>query len=95
MMDVKLTVDVMCDWMAYPPSYRVYVDGDLLTERSYIWDNEHEFVREHLAVTLSPGTHTLVIEPVIKPENLAVFKTKNFCINGAGATLGPNNTFTI
>ena len=94
MKSVLLAVDVMCDWLGYEPAYRVSVDGDLLTERTYIWDNQHQYVREHLAVNLEPGVHTLVIEPIINHGTQAQFKLANFTIDDQPAAL-VNNTFTI
>lgn len=38
-MEVKITVDVYCERPLAKPAYRVYFDDELMTERSYIWDN--------------------------------------------------------
>ena len=95
MTEVQLAIDIKCDWIGYTaPIYRVYVDGDLLTERSYIWDGVREYVREHLLVNIAPGTHTLKIEPVVYPGCFATFTTANFEINKQPAQL-VNNTFVI
>lgn len=93
-MTVKLAVDVFCDWLGYEPAYRVYVDSDLLTERNYIWDNRHQYVREILTVNLAPGQHTIKIEPVRAPGTQATFKMANFAVNDLPAELH-DNTFTI
>ena len=74
-MQVKLTADVMCDWFGYEPIYRVYVDGYLITERSYIWDNSYEFIREHVVVDIAPGPHTFVVEPILFPGSNATYTT--------------------
>lgn len=93
-MQVKLTADVMCDWFGYEPIYRVYVDGYLITERSYIWDNSYEFIREHVVVDIAPGPHTFVVEPILFPGSNATFKVQNFTVNGKSASL-TDSTFTI
>lgn len=93
-MKVTLAVDVLCEWMGYDPAYRVYVDGDLMVERTYIWDNNHQHVRELLEVELEPGAHVLNVEPIINHDTLAHFRTTNFTINGIPSDLN-NGTFTI
>lgn len=93
MTEVLLAVDVMCEWLGYEPAYRVYVDGDLLTERTYVWGNQ-QYVREHLVVNLEPGEHQLIVDPIINHGTQAQFKLTNFTINGQPAVL-TNGTFAI
>ncbi len=63
MRTVSLTVDVWCAWWGVePPAYRVYVDTDLLTERTFIWKSEEQFIREHIEVNLAPGPHWISVE---------------------------------
>ena len=61
-METTILVDIHCNWEVDPPAYRLYVDDDLLTERSYIWRDQ--FVQEHAVVELKPGTHSVRVEPV-------------------------------
>ena len=49
--------------------YRVYLDDCLITERNYVWDNTEEFVREHLFVELSPGTHSIVVKSALEKND--------------------------
>ena len=44
------------------PKYRIYVNSDLLTERSIYWDYTSRYVRENLVIALDPGIHQLKIE---------------------------------
>lgn len=72
-----------------PQPYRVYLDGDLITERNYIWTNaanlaNHkvpmgQFVRENVWVNLEPGEHELVIEPL--NSNFSGFYYKNLRVD--------------
>lgn len=94
MTEIHLSVDILCDWLGYEPAYRVYVDGDLLTERTYCWDNQHQFVREHLILNIGPGSHTLIIDPVKSLASQAHFKTANLTINDNPVAL-IDNTFII
>ena len=36
---VQVQYDVYCDWQGKPPSYRLYVNGELFTERTFTWRN--------------------------------------------------------
>jgi hypothetical protein len=40
------------------------VDGDLLTERDFVFPGTERFVRENIVVELDPGTHKLTVEKV-------------------------------
>lgn len=39
------------------PYYRIYVDGELFTERTFIWDADSTHIRENIAALLGPGKH--------------------------------------
>lgn len=54
-----------CDWKDLPPTYRIYFDGELMTERTYIWVNDKHVLEERLPVIADPNIpHTIKIEPV-------------------------------
>jgi hypothetical protein len=58
-----IDVDVWCKWDGQdPPSYRVIVSGELLTERRFIWDSDRAYICEHMEVRLPPGVHTVQIQ---------------------------------
>ncbi len=44
------------------PKYRIFVNSDLLTERSVYWDFTSQYVRENIVVELEPGIHILRID---------------------------------
>lgn len=92
MQEILIDVDVRCLWTGEPPAYRIYVDNDLLTERTFIWKYEEQCVREHIVVNLEPGNHSFQLIPVV-PGTKGFFCT-NFKINKEPVTL-VNNQFTI
>lgn len=54
-----------CDWKDYPPAYRIYFDDTLLTERSYLLDNELDILQENLSVIADETVpHTITIEQI-------------------------------
>ena len=64
MKECIITADVYAHWSEKHPSYRVYVDGELLTERDFIWSGHDMFVRENIVVNLAAGQHNLNIEQI-------------------------------
>lgn len=63
MKEIEITVEVRClNKAKIPSSYRIYVDNDLITERTFIWTNE--FIKEHMFVSLGVGEHSVRLEPV-------------------------------
>ena len=56
---------LFCEWNDYPPAYRLYFNDTLLTERTYIWDNEEDVLQENLTVEADKSIpHTITIEPI-------------------------------
>lgn len=39
------------------PYYRIYIDNELFTERTFIWDADSTHIRENIAANLGPGEH--------------------------------------
>jgi hypothetical protein len=81
MKTVSISVDVWCDYDDFvKPAYRVYVNSDMLTERSFIWKSASQYIREHIEVNLSPGTHHITIEN-LTPE-MAAYRIENVQVDG-------------
>lgn len=57
-----LTVEVICHWSVDPPAYRIFVDDDLMTERTFGWAGYQFYIRESLAVDVAAGMHNLRLE---------------------------------
>ena len=77
---VDIQFDLYCKWSKAPPSYRLYCDDDLLTERTYTFDNRKAFVRELSKVELPVGEYEFVLEN-LHPE-LGTFDIRNIWIAG-------------
>lgn len=81
MKTVSISVDVWCDYDDFvKPAYRVFVDSELLTERTFIWKSASQYIREHIEVNLTPGSHYLTIEN-ITPE-MATYRIENLQVDG-------------
>lgn len=79
MIESVITVDIYCNWDAEPQAYRVYVDDDLLTERTYLWRNTDQYVQENIIVHVEPGQHQLKIIPV--DPNFHGFTWRNLVVD--------------
>jgi hypothetical protein len=90
--DLRIEVDVLCEWQTEPQSYRLYINNDLYTERTYIWRNPNQWVREMLVAELAPGEHIIKIQPV--NSQFHGFKLANFAIDDKLQDL-ENGTFTV
>ena len=77
--ETVITVDIYCSWEAEPPAYRVYIDDNLLTERTYLWRNTDHFVRENIVISTEPGEHQFRLEAV--NTDFKGFHWQNFTIN--------------
>lgn len=61
-MHTKLEVDVYGHWSDNPPVYRIYVDNELMTERTFGWPSYQNYITEHIYCDLDTGVHTLSLE---------------------------------
>jgi len=84
MTEHNLTVDVYARWSDVPPRYRIYVDGDLLTERDFTWPGHDVFIREKIIVAVTPGNHTL---KVVQINDHGTIRTENVTLNGTPSSL--------
>lgn len=87
MNETAITVEVHAlqpRWIEHErPKYRIYIDDDLITERTWIWDQE-TYIEENLRVEVSKGVnHTIRLELIkYNPMHLAQFGLRNLQING-------------
>ena len=88
MKDVNLHLDVICtrpNWVFQgniyknfvifqQPTYRLYVNSDLVTERTWIYDNSIKSINENVWLRLPEGpTHSIRLEPVVRMASQAKF----------------------
>lgn len=76
---VFVSFDLWCDWSGNPPAYRLYLDGELLTERNYIWNNPRQIIQERIPANLTEGKHYLTLENL--NTSSSTFHIRNFRIN--------------
>jgi hypothetical protein len=90
MREFNVTLDIICrPWTAEPETYRLYIDNDLITERTFLWDKRTQFIREHVTLGLSAGTHNISIEKLNprSPAHKIMFDVKNLTLDGESLDL--------
>lgn len=85
--------EVYAVWYKSAPAYRIYVDNELMTERTFL-GKEYEFYRERVCVKLDPGKHTFIFEKLPTQSVEDRLSIKNFKVNKTPTTL-VENQFTI
>ena len=65
---VRVVCNVACNWEGLAPIYRVYVNDELFTERTWIW-KDNFYLREEIQIEAEPGDYSIRYELV--PPNLA------------------------
>ena len=91
---IKLTFDLMCEKkMPGAVPYRIYINGELMTERDYVWDNASFYVREVVPVYLKAGLNVINIEN-LDPGN-GQFTINNLILDGIEKRLFNGREFKV
>jgi hypothetical protein len=59
---VKVLIDIHCEWTGAAPAYRVFVNDELFSERTFIWRDR--YLTEMLQISAEPGLYQVRIEAV-------------------------------
>ena len=80
MSEYAISVDIYCE-SAYDrePSYRIYLDTDLLTERTWLWPRHEIYISEQIVADLEPGSHYVKIEVLNGFDGI---RARNLTVNG-------------
>lgn len=89
---VKFSFDLFCDWKRQPPTYRIYVNNELFTERSYIWGGT-QYLQEVLQLSAPPGKYSIRIDNLGDPE--CQFKIRNLNIDSGTARVIDSKTIEV
>jgi hypothetical protein len=80
---VRVVCNIACKWEGLPPIYRVYINDELFTERTWRWDDEF-YLKEEIQIEAEPGEYSIRYELV--PPNLAeLLVTKPVVDYGCGS----------
>ena len=85
----RVSFDLFCD-KGHDPRYRIYVNNELFTERTYIWKGT-QYLRENLQINAEPGVYKIELEK-IDPSKL---KMRNTRVDLGPAEILDSETFRI
>ena len=88
---VKVLCDIECVWSNHNPIYRVFVNNELFTERTWIWKDC--YLEEMLQINAEPGRYPIQIELVDPGAGDLI--TKNLRVEYGEARIIDNNTLEI
>jgi hypothetical protein len=88
---VMAQCDVYCKWSGEPPRYRCFVNDELFTERTWIWQNQ--YLEESIQISAPPGKYTVRYE-LVDPEHAAI-KVRNLRIETGPAIITPQGQVQI
>ena len=89
--------DVTCDRADLKPFYRVFINDDLIVERTFIWSDKR--INENIVI-LQQTSIKLDVKSVCKIEDryeldTVLFKIDNITVNDSAAELGVGNVLEI
>lgn len=87
---VRIGIPIFADWVGFPPTYRVFVNGELFAERSY-YAEPYEFYEEMLQIQAQPGAYNIRFEPL----DLAEFTIAKPRVLFGPAVIESDRTFRI
>jgi len=61
---VNVRFDVNCEWEGFPPQYRIYVNDELFTERTFKWRINDYYIEELLQIYAAPGIYEFRLEEI-------------------------------
>jgi hypothetical protein len=88
---VRLLSKIDCEWEGLSPTYRLYINDELFSERTWVW--EGQYLVEELQVEAEPDTYKLRYELV--PPCLAELKIGDLTVDYGPAEIIDNTTFRI
>jgi len=89
---VRVLCDVRCEWDGDNPQYRVFVNQELFTERTWVWDS-NRYLEEAIQLDAPLGRYKIRYELV--PPTTSVIEMTNIRIDFGTARILRNNTVEI
>jgi hypothetical protein len=88
---VRILSELDCEWEGLAPVYRLYINDELFSERTFAWCNE--YLEENLQIEAEPGEYKLRYE-LVKPT-LAKLKIGNLTVAHGPVDIIDNLNFRI
>jgi hypothetical protein len=88
---VRILSNIDCEWEGINPIYRLYVNNELFTERTWVWTDSA--LEENLQVEAEPGVYEVRYE-LLSP-NLAQLKIGSLSVDFGPAEILDDAHFRI
>jgi hypothetical protein len=88
---VRVAADLHCSWEGLPPTYRVYVNNELFSERTWTWTDS--YLEENLQILAEPGKYQIRFELV--PPYLAQIWVKDMRVSMGPGRIKNNEVLRI
>jgi hypothetical protein len=87
---VQVHCDVYCKWDNNDTRYRLYVNDELFTERTWIWPAKDYYLEEVIPIEAPPGQYTIRYE-LLEPTDSRL-KIRNMRVASGNARFLDNQT---
>jgi len=87
---VQVQCNVYCKWDGSDTRYRLYVNDELFTERSWIWGGKEYYLEEVITIEALPGLYEIKYELLEPTQNK--LGIKNMRVISGNATMHKNQT---
>jgi len=87
---IQVQCDVYCRWDGNDTRYRLYVNDELFTERSWIWNDKEYYLEEVITIEAPPGQYEIKYE-LLEPTH-SKLGIKNMRVTSGTATVHKNQT---
>ena len=88
---VIVKCNVYCKWSGPHPRYRCYVDDELFSERTWIWNDV--YLEENLQIQALPGKYSVRVE-LLDTEHASI-KVRNLHISTGPGVIAPDGQVQI
>jgi len=88
---VRILSNIDCEWEGISPIYRLYINNELFTERTWVWTDSA--LEENLQVEAEPGVYEVRYE-LLSP-NLAQLKIGSLSVDFGPAEILDDAHFRI
>lgn len=89
---VVVTLDIHCAWLGQPPEYRLYVNEELFSDRTFRWGKD-KYLQEIIDLHAPAGLYTISIE--YDEKHVIDFNATNLQISRGSARKISNREFEI
>ena len=87
---VQVQCDVYCKWDGSDTRYRVYINNELFTERSWIWSGKEYYLEEIITIEAPPGLYKIKYE-LLEPSD-SKLKIRNMRVASKNAAIHEDQT---